>query len=169
MSDRKETPNALRTKSDQVISDLVNSLWKIVLYSVLSYVTIVILYSMIEGESLFRSAWWTSVTAYTVGYGDMYPNTAVGKILGIATMSIFWLFLQLLQVNIIVRYLRNEHEFTDAEQKEVKATLSVIIRLIGRLLVRQRVILTNQRQIMRDLADIKAHLGIEADPDRTSA
>ena len=166
---KRANPGKLRTKSDQVMTDLVNSLAKIVGYSILSYVVIVVLYSWIENETFFNAAWWTSVTAYTVGYGDMYPSSAPGKVLGIATMSIFWLFLQLLQVNIIVRYLRDEHEYTDAEQKENRSTLGRIIQLLRCILRNQRKAMANQQQIMDDLAAIKQQLGIEASPHHNTS
>ncbi|MDD3302117.1 MAG: ion transporter [Candidatus Gracilibacteria bacterium] len=35
-----------------------------------------------EFSSIGKSLWWGIVTASTVGYGDMYPITSVGKIIG---------------------------------------------------------------------------------------
>merc|ERR1712196_717474 len=44
----------------------------------------------VEQESLFTSIpatmWWCVVTLMTVGYGDMYPYTPLGKVVGIIAM-----------------------------------------------------------------------------------
>ena len=42
--------------------------------------------------SSFKSLWWTVVTLTTVGYGDMYPETTLGYIIGSA-ISISGLFI----------------------------------------------------------------------------
>ncbi|NCC24789.1 MAG: hypothetical protein EOM25_06260 [Deltaproteobacteria bacterium] len=39
-----------------------------------------------QEEGFFRALWWTVVTITTVGYGDMVPNTTMGRILGILVM-----------------------------------------------------------------------------------
>ena len=39
-----------------------------------------------KGDTLLSALWWTVVTLTTVGYGDLVPSTAVGRILGIGVM-----------------------------------------------------------------------------------
>lgn len=45
-----------------------------------------VLFSLLEGHSLGDGLWWAVVTTTTVGYGDYYPVTAPGKVVGAVLM-----------------------------------------------------------------------------------
>lgn len=39
-------------------------------------------------HSFFDAVWWSSTTITTVGYGDVYPVTVAGRLIGMATMVV---------------------------------------------------------------------------------
>jgi len=41
------------------------------------------LMSRVEGISLFDALYWAFITAFTIGYGDITPHTAIGKVLSL--------------------------------------------------------------------------------------
>ncbi|KXB02507.1 hypothetical protein AKJ45_03485, partial [candidate division MSBL1 archaeon SCGC-AAA261F19] len=43
-------------------------------------------FHIIEGETILKSLYWTVVTITTVGYGDVTPNTELGRVFAMALM-----------------------------------------------------------------------------------
>lgn len=81
-------------------------------------------YSAFEHKPLIDSLWWACVTATTVGYGDMYPATLGGRIVGVLLMHLALLFiLPLLIGNICARCVQDHNAFTHDEQEDLKAAL----------------------------------------------
>ena len=39
-------------------------------------------------DSFFDALWWSAATITTVGYGDIYPVTAAGRIIAVFTMVV---------------------------------------------------------------------------------
>lgn len=75
-------------------------------------------------ESIPHSFWWSLVTATTVGYGDMYPTTDLGKVT--AGMAAVWsLCVLALPVGVIgCNFQRVWEEFDQEKQKERQLMLS---------------------------------------------
>ena len=66
-----------------------NYLIKVVIGILFIWVVGAIIISFIEGgafQNIWNSLWWTIVTMTTVGYGDMAPDSALGRILAILIM-----------------------------------------------------------------------------------
>jgi voltage-gated potassium channel len=81
-------------------------------------------YAAFEHKPFLDSVWWACVTATTVGYGDMYPASAGGRIVAVLLMHVTLLFiLPLLIGNICSRCIKDQHQFSHEEQEELKATL----------------------------------------------
>jgi voltage-gated potassium channel len=61
-----------------------------------------------EYESLWDGVWWAVVTVTTVGYGDLYPKTVQGRLIGIVLMFVGIGFLSLLTASIASRFVKQE-------------------------------------------------------------
>ncbi len=84
-----------------------------------------------EQTTYLNGIWWACVTALTVGYGDMFPATAGGKVIAVLLMHASVLFiLPLIIGNICSFCMKTQNEFTHHEQEDIKAALQ---RLENRL------------------------------------
>ena len=67
-------------------------------------------YAFASGEffTLWDGIWWAVTTVTTVGYGDLYPTTVQGRIIGMALMFVGIGFLSLLTAAIASRFVKDE-------------------------------------------------------------
>lgn len=75
-------------------------------------------FTLLEGVNLLDSLYWASTTMTSVGYGDLSPASASGKVLTIAFQ--LWSLFVLLPcavANIIDSVRVDEHKMTHAEQE----------------------------------------------------
>jgi voltage-gated potassium channel len=70
--------------------------------------------------NLWDAVWWAIVTVTTVGYGDVYPTTVQGRLIGIVLMFVGIGFLSLLTASVASRFVKQER---GSEHDEVMETL----------------------------------------------
>jgi voltage-gated potassium channel len=71
-----------------------------------------------EFGSLWDGVWWAVVTATTVGYGDLYPKTVQGRLIGIVLMFTGIAFLSLLTASVASLFVKQERMDEHAELME---------------------------------------------------
>jgi voltage-gated potassium channel len=69
--------------------------------------------------SLWDGIWWAVTTTTTVGYGDLYPTTVQGRIIGMLLMFVGIGFLSLLTASIASRFVKQERGEEHVEVLEV--------------------------------------------------
>lgn len=157
------------------VMPLVRSPWRLLMYIFINEMICAFLYSIFEKKGIIASFWWTLVTVFTVGYGDMYPATLPGRFVGGIVMVSGWLFLSLLLGHILTAFLPDPNVFTHDEQEFIKDTLAkllvfarIIRSLEGLIIHRLRRMHNDLKEIKRNQAAIMAnqelileHLGIE--------
>jgi voltage-gated potassium channel len=87
--------------------------------------------SLEEGASTWDGVWWAVSTMTTVGYGDEFPETTFGRILGMALMLIGIGFLAVLTGAVAERFLASRIEETQDEVVEEveRAEADVLLEL----------------------------------------
>lgn len=92
-----------------------------------SIVSIGVIFSELEHSSIFDGIWWAFTTAFTIGYGDLYPTMIATKVLAIVLVLFVTLFLLPLIIgNVATRMIVSRDVFTNEEQEEIKADLKAI-------------------------------------------
>jgi len=84
-----------------------------------------------ESWTFGNSLWWSMVTATTVGYGDMSPETTAGRIIAGVVMHFGPGFIFPMATAIIsMRLIVDDDAFTHEEQEQIKANQALIIELL---------------------------------------
>ena len=110
-------------QSDNVYAMSRNKVLAVVLATSLvsAYLFAVISYAVCDDKSLGDALWWGLMTFTTVGYGDQYPTSMLGRIGGIALVMVaVFIIVPTMTALIASRLIHNEHEWTHDEQEELK-------------------------------------------------
>ena len=86
-----------------------------------------LLFSLFESKPYADSLWWAFVTALTVGYGDMYPLTLGGRIVGLVLMhSVVFIVAPLIIARLLSGVFVDANKFTNEEQEQIKKDIAEI-------------------------------------------
>lgn len=89
------------------------------------------LFALFEGHSLLDGLWWTVVTLTTVGYGDLSPATAGGRLTAVVLMVTSIGVVSFITANIAAFFIEGEEEASLAD--EVRSLHQRLDRIEGLL------------------------------------
>ena len=92
------------------------------------------LFALLEPESgTFGDAiWWAVVTITTVGYGDIYPETALGRVAGVVVMLVGIGFVAILTAAIAAHFVESQESDLGNEIRRLHDRLDRIEQAIQR-------------------------------------
>lgn len=110
----------------------------------LSYLVLIlvcaVLFTFFEGKSFGEALWWAVVTASTVGYGDISPQSWQGRLMGALLMSLMVLIVvPLITAHFASKLIVDQDAFKHDEQEELKNNLRQVRRLLEELAEREGV------------------------------
>ena len=111
-------------------------------YSIL-IVVCAILYRIFEADVSFGDAlWWAVVTASTVGYGDISPETWQARVMAAVLISVMVLVVvPLITAHFASKLIVDTDAFRHEEQEELKQNLRTVRALLESLAEREGVTL----------------------------
>lgn len=112
---------------NRVILWLANDLRVIVAIYLGSLLLAALLFSLVEAQGFLESLWWCVVTALTIGYGDIAPQTVAGRVIA-TVFQHFWIFgiAPLIIGNVILRVTQDRDQYTHAEQEWLQDSITRI-------------------------------------------
>jgi len=118
---------------------LANSPRTLMLSYLLLIVTCSVLYHFFEADVSYGDAlWWAVVTASTVGYGDISPETWQGRLMAAMLISIMVLIVvPLITAHFASKLIVDHDAFQHEEQEELKANLRHVRQLLEELAARE--------------------------------
>ena len=105
---------------------------RLLLVYVLSLIIVAYMYANIENRTFFDGFYWASVTATTIGYGDLLPTQTSTRIIMII-FSHFQVFfcIPCVVVLLMSKVIHDENRFTHNEQEWMENVLQAISKKVG--------------------------------------
>jgi voltage-gated potassium channel len=92
-----------------------------------------------EGDEVttWDGVWWAMTTVTTVGYGDLYPQTTIGRLIGMLVMLVGIGFLSLLIGAVSERFMTSQlHELSEDVAEEVQEVEADVLQEIREITTR---------------------------------
>ena len=116
----------------KILMYVANRIWLILAIYVGSLIFGAAAFAHFEAKSFSDGLWWATVTALTIGYGDLSPATPAGRMAGVL-FGHFWIFvvIPMIIANIIMHVIEDKNLFTDEEQTEIMQRLRKLEALLS--------------------------------------
>jgi voltage-gated potassium channel len=96
-----------------------------------------LMFSFIEGKDITDSFWWATVTATTVGYGDMFPTHPWSKFLAGVFMHVCtFIIAPIITAKFAAHLIVNSDAFTHEEQELLKNQSREQVELLREIMER---------------------------------
>ena len=116
-------------------------------------------YAAVEDKSLVSGLWWVVVTFCTVGYGDMYPNLVLGKVIAMVLMlSAVFVLAPVITAHMSARMIVDSNAFTHEEQELIKQNSEAARELLGKIQVAQEHLDSDLDRLLAAQIEIQASL-----------
>lgn len=117
----------------KILLYVANRIWLILGIYLTSLLLGATVFAWAEGKTFADGLWWATVTALTIGYGDLTPATPIGRVAGVI-FGHFWIFMVIPMIiaNIILHLVEDKNAFTDEEQRELMQRLRNVEALVSR-------------------------------------
>lgn len=121
-------------------------------------------YCVAEDADPFSALWWAVVTGSTTGYGDMFPKTTPGRLIGIFFIVSMWVLDRLASAQFVARLFDDPDRFSHSEQESVIEDADTAADMATEAVAVSRRVEELLTQMMSRLDDLDAREKDTADP-----
>lgn len=101
-----------------------------------------------KAPSYIDSIWWSFVTSMSIGYGDFFPVTEIGRIVGVAVgICGIWIVIPTIVVLMLQSVIQDIHKLTDLEQQLLIASANAT-QEAQKVVIADNEVLFRQNQLM---------------------
>ena len=122
----------LMSTSTRVIRSVLNRASTVIWCILVVHLLAGLLFSLVEHRTVMDGLWWSNITGFTVGYGDLYPQTVLMRVITMWVYNplagVLWL---VLGAHIVAAIIEDKNLFSNDEQERHEAALLEISKKLG--------------------------------------